>query len=116
MVNVLVAKGIHSLTGEFQGEDLSFYKVKKGRLFRTLIGIDMETDPGTYQLVISAKKSSGKTVRGRYRIRIKKRDFGEQRLTLPEEMVELDENTLKQVEEAQCFRYYRNRHLTIELS
>ena len=99
VVNVLVARGARSLTGEFQGKDLSFYKVKKGRLFRTLIGIDMETDPGTYQLVISAKSRSGKTVKGRYRIRIKKRDFGEQRLTLPEEMVELNEDTLKQVEE-----------------
>lgn len=99
VVNVLVAKGARSLTGEFQGKALSFYKVKKGRLFRTLIGIDMETDPGTYQLVISAKSRSGKAVRGRYRIRIKKRDFGEQRITLPEEMVELDEDTLKQVEE-----------------
>ena len=99
VVNVLVAKGIRSLTGEFQGKDLSFYKVKKGRLFRTLIGIDMETDPGTYQLVISAKSRSGKTVKGRYRIRIKERDFGEQRITLPEEMVELDEDTLKQVED-----------------
>jgi murein DD-endopeptidase MepM/ murein hydrolase activator NlpD len=99
VVNVLVAKGARSLKGEFQGKDLSFYKIRKGRLFRTLIGIDMETDPGTYQLAISAKSRSGKTVKGRYRIRIKKRDFGEQRITLPEEMVELDEDTLKQVEE-----------------
>ena len=99
VVNVLVVKGARSLTGEFQGKDLSFYKVKKGRLFRTLIGIDMETDPGTYKLLISAKKRSGKTIRGRYLIRVKKRDFGEQRITLPEKMVELDEDTLKQVEE-----------------
>ena len=99
VVNVLVVKGARSLTGEFQGKDLSFYKVKKGRLFRTLIGIDMEADPGTYKLLISAKKRSGKTIRGRYLIRVKKRDFGEQRITLPEKMVELDEDTLKQVEE-----------------
>lgn len=99
VVNVFVPKGTRLLTGEFQGKNLSFYKVKKRRLFRTLIGVDMETEPGTYQLVIAAKSSSGKTVNGRYRIRIKKMDFGEQRITLPEEMVELDEDTLKQVEE-----------------
>ncbi|MEW6614486.1 MAG: M23 family metallopeptidase [Thermodesulfobacteriota bacterium] len=99
MVKVLVPRGTRSLTGEFQEKGLSFYKTKKSRLFRTLIGIDMETDPGTYQLVISAKNRSGRVVKGRYRIRIKGRDFGEQRITLPEEMVELDDNTLKQVEE-----------------
>lgn len=99
VVKVLAPKGARSLTGEFQGKDLSFYKVKKGRLFRTLIGIDMETEPGTYRLAISAKSRSGKTLRGRYRIRVQKRDFGEQRLILPEEMVELDEDNLKRVEE-----------------
>jgi murein DD-endopeptidase MepM/ murein hydrolase activator NlpD len=99
VVKVLVPRGTRSLTGEFQEKKLSFYKVKKGRLFRTLIGIDMETDPGIYKLVILAKSRSGRVVKGRYHIRIKEKDFGEQRLILPEEMVELDEETLKQVEE-----------------
>ncbi|MFH2013196.1 MAG: M23 family metallopeptidase [Pseudomonadota bacterium] len=99
VVNVLMPNDAHSLTGNFQNKDLSFYKIKNDELFQTLIGIDMETEPGIYKLAIMAKSNSGKTLKGIYNIKINKKDFGEQRISLPKEMVELDQDTLKQIDE-----------------
>jgi len=97
VVDVLVDKGFYSLTGQFQEKALSFYEIKKGELFRTLIGLDLATSPGTYEIIISARDSSGNNIESKHRIVILKKDFETQRLTLPEKMVQLNEKTLKRV-------------------
>ena len=97
VIDVFTAKSISSLNGKFQKRRLSFYKIKGEGLFRALIGIDMEAKPGTCQLTISGKNSSGKVMERSYRIRILKKDFSIQRLTLPKKMVELDKKTLTRV-------------------
>lgn len=98
VVNVLVARGVCSVAGECQERDLSFYETKKRGGFRSLVGFDLEADPGTCQLTISARDRSGRVIESKHRIRILRKDFGTQRLTLPREMVELDKKTLKRVD------------------
>ncbi|MFH1625650.1 MAG: M23 family metallopeptidase [Pseudomonadota bacterium] len=99
VIDVVTAEGVSSVTGTFQRRDLAFHEMKKGISFRTLIGIDLEAKSGTHRLLIFAKDSSGDTIESVHRIRVIKRHFGTQRLTLPREMVELDQKTLERVHE-----------------
>jgi murein DD-endopeptidase MepM/ murein hydrolase activator NlpD len=65
-----------------------------GGMWCGFLGIDLKTEPGVYPLKVSATPS------GREKsaeIRIQSKDYGERRLTLPKEMVELDETTMKRV-------------------
>jgi len=58
------------------------------------LGIDLKFEPGSYPLKVSTTPSGReKSVE----IPVKSKDYGERRLTLPREMVELDEATLKRV-------------------
>jgi len=58
------------------------------------VGIDLKCEPGAYPLKISVVPSGrAKSVQ----ISIESKDYGERRLTLPKEMVDLDEATLKRV-------------------
>ena len=97
VVEVLISEGISSPSGEFQEKGLPFYEVERGKSFRALIGVDMEAKPQVYKLIVSAKNSSGMVIQRENSIRVLKKDFGTQRLTLPKKMVDLDNKTLKRV-------------------
>jgi len=70
------------VTGTFNGARLHFNPAKK--TFKALLGIDLNTEPGIYPLevVINGKKLLKK-------IKIVKKKYPVQRLTLPEDMVVL---------------------------
>ena len=68
--------------GSFRGKQLHFNKAKTG--FKALTGIDLNTEPGTYQLALTVDG----TPLSRDVLIVKKR-YPVQRLTLPEDMVVL---------------------------
>ncbi len=92
VVDVSASTGASLLTGEFQEKVLSFYKIKKGE-FRTLLGLDLDASPRTYELTISARDRGGNVIESRHHIRVLEKDFEVQRLTLPKKMVVLDKKT-----------------------
>jgi len=68
--------------GSFRGKQLHFNKAKTG--FKAVTGIDLNTEPGTYQLALTMDgKSQTRDVT------IVKKTYPVQRLTLPEDMVVL---------------------------
>jgi len=79
------------LEGSLGGRPLSFFPYAGGRA--ALVGLDLETKPGIqpWRLAIMTHVDPPQTVEGR--LKILRRDFPVQRLTLPTKMVDLDPET-----------------------
>jgi len=79
------------LEGSLGGRPLSFFPYAGGRA--ALVGLDLEMKPGIqpWRLAIMTHADPPQTVEGR--LKILRRDFPVQRLTLPTKMVDLDPET-----------------------
>jgi murein DD-endopeptidase MepM/ murein hydrolase activator NlpD len=85
-------------SGDFQGEEIAFYAQENGRGYEALVGVDLESPAGPYQLSIAVDGGSG--VSGRmFQIEVVRAIFGVQRITVPGELVHLDRQSLKRVKE-----------------
>jgi murein DD-endopeptidase MepM/ murein hydrolase activator NlpD len=93
-----------NIEGYWQGQPLEFFKVQE-REYKSLLGVDFRMTPGTYPLEVEVVATDNSPSTYRANIEIKEEKFGEQRLTLPQNMVTLDAETLKRVrKEAAKFR------------
>lgn len=63
-----------------------------------LIGIDLETEPGPQNFALERKAGNGSVVLTRGAVTVEQGDFGIQTLTLPDQQVDLDPETLRRVE------------------
>jgi murein DD-endopeptidase MepM/ murein hydrolase activator NlpD len=92
------------IEGYWQGQPLEFFKVEE-REYKSLLGVDFRMTPGTYPIEVQVVAADNSPSTYRANIEVKEEKFGEQRLTLPQNMVTLDANTLKRVrKEAAKFR------------
>jgi hypothetical protein len=90
--------------GFWQAQALDFFEVKE-KEYRSLLGIDFRLPPGIYPLEVEVDSPGNSRSTYRTSIEVAKKEFGEQSLTLPENMVTLDADTLKRVRiEAAEFR------------
>jgi murein DD-endopeptidase MepM/ murein hydrolase activator NlpD len=90
-----------AVVGEFDNRSIPFFKINPTGQYGALIGVDLLDGPGQEELQVKAQDPGGTRLVNRYRIKVKKTKFGVQELTLPKEKVDLDEETLKQVEREQ---------------
>lgn len=79
-----------SVEGSLAGTPLSFFRLGNGHA--ALAGIDLEVKPGNLAWRIDAA-SDRKPIKVSGKLKVEERKFHVQRLTLPKEMVELDEPT-----------------------
>ena len=82
--------------GLWQSQPLEFFEVKE-KEYRSLLGIDFRLTPGTYPLEVEVDSPKNSPTTYRTSIEVAKKEFGEQSLTLPENMVTLDAKTIKRV-------------------
>ncbi|RJR41018.1 MAG: M23 family metallopeptidase [Desulfobacteraceae bacterium] len=92
LLKVRVGKGETPMISWLERE-IPMVPLGKGEWYG-FVGIDLNCEPGGYPLKISAMPSG---LEKGVRIKVESKDYGERRLTLPREMVELDEATLKRV-------------------
>ncbi len=97
LVTVKANPGKYEISGTFLDKPVYFYTDLNKNSYAALIGIDMNTEPNLYTLSLVFEDEKGKKVKKNYKIKVRPTKFGVQRLTLPKEMVELDEETLKRV-------------------
>ena len=85
-----------SVKGLWQGDRLEFFKGDGGE-YRSLLGIDLKLKPGTYPLkvIVNFPKDRPQTLRTT--LEVVEKDYGLQRLSLPQNMVTLDPQTLRRV-------------------
>lgn len=99
-VCLVIASGpesVESVYGEFQAEEFPMAFLARNGTFRGLLGIDRNTNPGSYKLRVIATDAGQKLLTEVSTIRVEKVDFGIQRLTLPPSQVDLDPETLGRV-------------------
>jgi len=63
-----------------------------------LFGVDMDQKPGDYVLALSLSLAGGKRAKREVEIRVSRRDYGTDHLTLPKDKVELTPESLARVE------------------
>ncbi len=90
---------VASVEGEWQGKRIPFFRRPDGG-FSALIGVDLALKPALFPLRVRLHKS-GRTEERSYRISVQDGKFKLQGLRLPQEMVDLDEETLARVKEEQ---------------
>lgn len=82
--------------GFWQGDTSEFFELGEGK-YSSLLGIDLRLKPGTYPLKISVKSGEDRPLTLRTTLEVVAKDYGVQRLTLPENMVNLNPETLERV-------------------
>jgi len=103
MVRIPAAGQTEDVVGRFLGRSIPFYREPSSSgedAHAGLLGIDMQDTPGTHELLVEIKNGAG-TRRLSYNVLILKETFPVQRLTLPKDMVDLDEVTLARVKAEQ---------------
>lgn len=96
-VKVKANPGTYKVSGSIFDKPVHFYRDSKRSSYSALIGIDMNIDPKLYTLSLFLEDEKGKEIKKDYKIKVRSAGFGTQRLTLPKEKVELDEETLERV-------------------
>ena len=92
---------IESAIGYLQERKIPFFRINNNS-FGALVGIDMGVKPDNYILTLELKDKVGTVRKKEYTLNIASGSFGTQVLTLPQEMVELDEKTLARVKKEQA--------------
>lgn len=83
--------------GSVAGRPLSFFPY--GNVYAALVGIDLDVKPGTATWRVGVVDREQRPIKAAGKLRIRRRRFPVQRLTLPKEQVELDRLALKRVEQ-----------------
>ncbi len=95
-VTISVAPGDSAPWASFRKQLVHFRPLQDGR-FLGLIGVDMESDLGQFNLEVKVLRGGDSRVIAQVPVQIVAGKFGVQRLTLPDRMVDLDDTTLQRV-------------------
>ena len=86
-----------SILGEWQGKTFSFFREKNRDVFSTLIGIDLDEEPGEKTIILKITDDKGTTSQMPVKFKVSKKDFPVQYLTLPSDMVFLSSKKMARV-------------------
>lgn len=87
------------LVARFNGRDWPVFKTGSG--LAILMAVDMETPPGRQEFVIERRGPRETVVVAQGSVSVEDGEFGVQSLTLPDQQVDLDSETLRRVESEQ---------------
>jgi murein DD-endopeptidase MepM/ murein hydrolase activator NlpD len=96
VVKVPVDDSTAQAQGKFLGRSISFFpdtRLEEPRGFVGLLGIDLQDEPGTHELIVELKTAEQSRI-FRYNVSIVKEKFHVEHLTLPKDKVDLDEKSL----------------------
>jgi len=85
------------VTGKWIGKDLAFFKSDNPKIWYALAGADLETQPGTYQLAITAVMVGGRVIHSLREVEISAANFRTGAVEVPENFVEPDAASKKQI-------------------
>jgi murein DD-endopeptidase MepM/ murein hydrolase activator NlpD len=87
--------------GFWLGKPLLFFQIAAGE-FVSLLGVDLNLTPGDHELEIQVLPPGNPLMRRHDNLHVVSKDYGVERLQLPENMVTLDAATLKRVRREQA--------------
>jgi len=85
------------VTGKWIGKDLAFFKSDNPKIWYALAGADLETQPGTYDLTLTAVMVGGKFIHSLKKVDISAANFRSGAVDVPENFVEPDAASKKQI-------------------
>jgi len=116
LISIVGPPSLKSIYVEFQGVRFPLAFSEQNGTYEGLIGIDMDTRPGKYEVKVIMTEGGSGTYLGVFSLRVEEVDFGIQKLTLPSAMVDLDMKTLERVDKEEkklnsLFRVFRDERL-----
>jgi len=99
------------VSGQFLGKQLLFFRSGKPRVWYALAGVDVETTPGAYDLTIRAALPVGRASRAGKQVQIDAITFRSGDATVPENFVNPDEQSKKQIAADQMLKDRAFAHL-----
>jgi murein DD-endopeptidase MepM/ murein hydrolase activator NlpD len=85
------------VTGKWIGKDLVFFKSDNPKIWYALAGADLETQPGTYDLTLTAVMVGGRVIHSLKKVDISAANFRSGAVDVPENFVEPDAASKKQI-------------------
>src|ERR1700676_5812412 len=99
------------VTGKWIGKDLAFFKSDNPKIWYALAGADLETQPGTYDLTLTAVIVGGKLIHSLKKVNISEAKFRSGAVDVPENFVEPDAASKKQIAADQMLKNLAFSHL-----
>jgi murein DD-endopeptidase MepM/ murein hydrolase activator NlpD len=99
------------VTGQLLGKNLAFFKSDNPKIWYALAGADLETQPGTYDLTLRAVMIGGRVTHSLKKIDIGAANFRSGPVNVPENFVEPDAESKKQIVEDGVFKNRAFSHL-----
>jgi murein DD-endopeptidase MepM/ murein hydrolase activator NlpD len=96
------------------GKTMSFFHTKDPRIWYALAGADLETQPGSYDLAISATLANGRVVHSTKKIDVGAGTFGTGDVNVPENFVEPNAEEQRQIAADQKLKDRAFAHDTLE--
>jgi hypothetical protein len=85
------------VTGKWIGKHLAFFKSDNPKIWYALAGADLETPPGTYDLTLTAVMAGGRVIHSVKKVDISAANFRSGAVDVPENFVEPDAASKKQI-------------------
>src|ERR1700694_5028318 len=99
------------VTGKWIGKDLAFFKSDNPKIWYALAGADLETPPGTYDLAVTAGMVGGKVIHSVKKVDIGAANFRSGAVDVPENFVEPDAASKKQIAADEALKNRAFSHL-----
>lgn len=99
------------VTGKWIGKDLAFFKSDNPKIWYALAGADLETQPGTYDLALTAVMVGGRVIHSLKKVDISAANFRSGAVDVPENFVEPDAASKKQIAVDQVLKNRAFSHL-----
>ena len=99
------------VTGKWIGKDLAFFKSDNPKIWYALAGADLETQPGTYDLTLTAVMIGGRVIHKR--VDIGAANFRSGAVDVPENFVEPDAASKKQIAADEVLKNRAFSHLIV---
>lgn len=100
------------VTGLLIGKNLSFFKSDNPKIWYSLAGADLETEPGTHELSVRTDMSGGRVTRSLKKVDIAAGNFGTGPVNVPENFVEPDAESQKKIAADQVLKKKAFAHFT----
>ena len=99
------------LTGKLGDKSLTFFKSDDPKMWYALAGLDLETQPGDYNLTVAAVMPGGRVTRSLKKMEIKAANFGTGEANVAENFVEPDAASKKKIAADQILKSRAFSHL-----
>lgn len=110
-ITVELNRAPRRVTGKWIGKDLTFFKSGNPKIWYALAGADLDTKPGTYDLAVTVAMVGGKVLHESKKVDIAAGNFRNGAVDVPENFVEPDAESKKEIASADALKKRAFSHL-----